>query len=74
MVEFVQSVRQMDLQKKPGLAETLDWVAALLRLGVSSIDENGVERVMDSLSALVKTREDQAGMTRSVVARLVASC
>jgi MoxR-like ATPase len=74
MVEFVQSVRQMDLQKKPGLAETLDWVAALLRLGVSAIDEDGVERIMDSLSALVKTREDQAGMTRSVVERLVASC
>ena len=33
MVEFVQSVRQMDLQKKPGLAETLDWVAALLTAG-----------------------------------------
>jgi MoxR-like ATPase len=74
MVEFVQSVRQMDLQKKPGLAETLDWVAALLRLGVSAIDEDGVERIMDSLSALVKTREDQAGMTRPVVQRLVASC
>lgn len=74
MVEFVQSVRQMDLQKKPGLAETLDWVAALLRLGVSAIDEDGVERIMDSLSALVKTREDQAGMTRPVVERLVASC
>jgi hypothetical protein len=64
----------MDLQKKPGLAETLDWVAALLRLGVSALDEDGVERIMDSLSALVKTREDQAGMTRPVVERLVASC
>jgi hypothetical protein len=43
-------------------------------LGVSAIDEDGVERIMDSLSALVKTREDQAGMTRPVVERLVASC
>ena len=74
IVEFVQSVRQMDLQKKPGLAETLDWVAALLRLGVSAIDSDGVEQIMDSLSALVKTREDQAGLTRPVVEKLVASC
>ncbi len=74
MVEFVQSVRQMDLQKKPGLAETLDWVAALLRLGVSVIDTDGVEQIMDSLSALVKTREDQAGLTRPVVEKLVAAC
>jgi MoxR-like ATPase len=74
IVEFVQSVRQMELRRKPGLAETLDWVAALLRLGVSALDENGVDRVMDSLAALVKTREDQAGLTRPVVEKLVASC
>jgi len=76
IVEFVQSVRQMDLRRKPGLAETLDWVAALLRLGVSALDDgdDGVDRVMDSLAALVKTREDQAGLTRPVVEKLVASC
>jgi MoxR-like ATPase len=74
IVEFVQALRQMDLRKKPGLAETLDWVAALLRLGVSAFDEGGVERIMDSLAALVKTREDQAGLTRPIVERLVAAC
>jgi MoxR-like ATPase len=74
VVEFVHAVRQMALRRKPGLAETLDWVAALLRLGVSALDEDGIDRVMDSLAALVKTREDQAGLTRPVVERLVASC
>jgi MoxR-like ATPase len=74
VVEFVHAVRQMPLRRKPGLAETLDWVAALLRLGVSALDEDGIERVMDSLAALVKTREDQAGLTRPVVEKLVASC
>ncbi len=74
VVEFVQAVRQMELRRKPGLAETLDWVAALLRLGVSALDEDGIERVMDSLAALVKTREDQASLTRPVVEKLVASC
>jgi MoxR-like ATPase len=74
VVEFVQAVRQMDIQKKPGIAETLDWAAALLRLGVSSFDEGGVDRIMESLSALVKTREDQAGLTRPVVEKLAAAC
>nr|WP_228883751.1 MoxR family ATPase [Paraburkholderia saeva] len=74
IVEFVQSVRQMDMQKRPGLAETLDWVAALLRLGVSAIDADGVEQIMNSLSALIKTREDQAGLSRPVVEKLVAAC
>ncbi|TDG10341.1 MoxR family ATPase [Paraburkholderia guartelaensis] len=74
IVEFVHAVREMALRRKPGLAETLDWVAALLRLGVSALDEDGVDRVMDSLAALVKTREDQASLTRPVVEKLVASC
>jgi MoxR-like ATPase len=74
VVEFVQTVRQLDLQKKPGIAETLDWTAALLRLGVSTFDEEGVEGVMQSLGALVKTREDRAGLTRDVVERIVATC
>lgn len=74
VVEFVQAVRQMDIQKKPGIAETLDWAAALLRLGVSTFDEDGIDRIMDSLSTLVKTREDQAGFTRPVVERLAAAC
>ena len=64
----------MDLQKRPGIAETLDWTAALLRLGVSTIDENGAERILESLSALVKTRTDRALLTREVVTRLAAAC
>jgi MoxR-like ATPase len=74
LVEFVQSVRRMDLQKRPGIAETLDWAAALLRLGVSTIDEEGTERIVESLSALVKTRADRAEFTRDVVARIAAAC
>ena len=63
VVEFVQSVRRMDLQKKPGIAETLDWTAALLRLGISAIDDDGAERILETLSALIKTRDDRAGFT-----------
>ena len=74
IVAFVQSVRRMDLQKKPGIAETLDWSAALLRLGVSVIDLHGAERIMQSLSALIKTRDDRVAFPREVVARLAAAC
>jgi hypothetical protein len=62
------------MQKKPGVAETLDWAAALLRLDVTVFDENGIDRIMDSLATLVKTREDRAGFTRPVVERLAAAC
>jgi MoxR-like ATPase len=74
IVAFVQGVRRMDLQKKPGIAETLDWTAALLRLGISVIDIDGAERIMDTLSALIKTRDDRVALPREVVARLAAAC
>ena len=74
IVAFVQAVRRMDLQKKPGIAETLDWTAALLRLGISTIDADGTERIMETLSALIKTRDDRAAFPRAAVARLAAAC
>ena len=74
LVAFVQSVRRMDLQKKPGIAETLDWAAALLRMGISSVDDEGAERILESLAALVKTRADRTAFTRDVVARIAAAC
>ncbi len=74
IVAFVQSVRRMELQKKPGIAETLDWAAALLRLGISVIDKDGAERITQTLSALIKTRDDRIAFPREVVARLAAAC
>ena len=74
IVSFVQAVRRMDLQKKPGIAETLDWTAALLRLGISTIDADGTDRIMETLSALIKTREDRAALPRAALARLAATC
>jgi MoxR-like ATPase len=74
IVAFVQAARRMDLKKKPGIAETLDWTAALLRLEVDSIDADATEHLMDTLSALIKTRDDRAAFPREVVARLAAAC
>ncbi len=74
IVAFVQAVRRMELQKRPGIAETLDWTAALLRLDISVLDIDGAERIMETLSALIKTRDDRAAFPREVVARLAAAC
>ena len=74
IVEFVQSVRRMELQKKPGVAETLDWAAALLRLGITTLADDGATRIMETLSALIKTRADRTAFTTDVVARLAAAC
>ena len=74
IVAFVQSVRRIELQKRPGIAETLDWAAALLRLGISTVDAQGAERILETLGALIKTRDDRAALPREVVARLAAAC
>jgi MoxR-like ATPase len=74
IVAFVQGVRRMELQKKPGIAETLDWTAALLRLGISVIDRDGADRILETLGALIKTRDDRAAFPREAVARLAAAC
>ncbi|UCH50085.1 MAG: MoxR family ATPase, partial [Betaproteobacteria bacterium] len=73
VVAFVQSVRRMELQKTPGIAETLDWTAALLRLGISTLDEDGAKQILETLSALIKTRADRTGFTEEVVARIAAA-
>jgi MoxR-like ATPase len=73
IVAFVQATRRMDLQKKPGIAETLDWAAALLRLDIATLDKDGAERILETLGALIKTREDRLAMPREVVARLAAA-
>jgi len=74
IVEFVQHVRRMELQKTPGIAETLNWASALLRMGITVLDENGADRILDTLSALIKTREDRTAFTEDVVARIAATC
>ena len=74
IVSFVQGLRRIELNKRPGVAETLDWAAALLRLDIGHIDMDSADVLMDTLSALIKTRDDRAALPREVVARLAATC
>jgi MoxR-like ATPase len=61
-------LRTVDLQKPPGVAETLDWTQALLTLGVDQLDPDAVTR---TLGAVLKYREDQQAV--SIVALLEAA-
>jgi len=70
IVGFVQSLRKEELEKTPGVAESLDWAAALLGLGVGAlaVDPGTVHA---SLVCLLKTEADLKSMTPEVTARLV---
>jgi MoxR-like ATPase len=72
IVEFAQALRQQGLKKQPGIAETLDWAAALLGLGVSSLNEAGLDCIQATLSTLLKTQEDVRAMEPVVLERLLA--
>ena len=55
VVGVVQQLRDVGLQKPPGVAETLDWARALHHLGTTTLD---LESSARTLGALVKYRED----------------
>ena len=71
VVGFVQELRREDLYKLPGVAETLDWIAALVALDQTALSE---AIVVDTLGALLKYRDDiqqiQSGAARSILQRL----
>lgn len=71
IVGFVQGLRRLDLRKRPGIAESLDWAAALLHMNLDGLDGDP-ERIYQSLACLLKTHEDREAVTPEVCARLVA--
>jgi MoxR-like ATPase len=54
--QFVGGARNLDLDKAPGVAETIDWVAALVSLGVADLTES---ESIAGLGALAKTPDDR---------------
>jgi len=71
VVNFVQQLRKEDLRKTPGVAETLDWIVALKRLNIESLDDKP-EAILQTLGCLLKTHEDHQAMPHDVVERFVA--
>ncbi|MGB3389622.1 MAG: MoxR family ATPase [Pseudaminobacter sp.] len=70
IARMVENIRKEDLRKVPGVAETLDWAAALVGLDVADLHDQP-EVVHETLMCLLKTREDGVRMTREVVQRLL---
>ncbi|MGC2109845.1 MAG: MoxR family ATPase [Candidatus Korobacteraceae bacterium] len=68
VVRFVQAVRQLDLAKPPGVAETLDCTQALASLGKRQLD---VEAVEETLGCIVKSMEDSATLKAAGVEKLL---
>jgi MoxR-like ATPase len=69
LVRFVQDLREQDLFKKPGVAETLDWASALTQLNVVSLTPDIIN---NTLGTLLKYQEDIAKIQGSEAARLLA--
>jgi MoxR-like ATPase len=55
IVKFIQSLRQKNLTKPPGVAETLDWTAALLTLGKKKLLPETIE---ETIGCVLKSNED----------------
>jgi MoxR-like ATPase len=66
--EAVRYLRSSDVQKPPGIAETIDWVAALELLGIDHLDASAAEQ---TLGSVLKYRDDQEQITEQGLDRLV---
>ncbi len=69
IVGFVQKLRQMDLFKYPGVAETIDWAQALNQLDTLSLDP---ETINNTLGTLLKYQDDILKIQGSEAGRLIA--
>ncbi|MBW6434284.1 MoxR family ATPase [Actinoplanes hulinensis] len=61
--EFIGRVRGLELDKAPGLAETIDWVAALVALGVADLAAGDVPR---TIGTIAKTPDDRILVAEAV--------
>ena len=68
VVAFVQKLREMDLFKLPGVAETIDWTSALTQLDVISLDPQNID---STLGALLKYQDDIVRLQGSDAARIL---
>jgi MoxR-like ATPase len=70
VVRFIHGLRREDLEKVPGVAETLDWAAALVGIDLAALDCD-VDRIRATMICLLKTQADQKAVSAEVVSRLI---
>ena len=71
VARLLAAIRKEQLRKIPGVAESLDWAAALLGLGVGDLAD-APEALYETLVCVLKTHEDRAQIDRATFLRLVA--
>jgi MoxR-like ATPase len=69
VTRFVQKLRARELRKLPGVAETIDWTAALMRLHQDALD---AETVGATLGCLLKDEHDLRATGKAAIAELLA--
>jgi MoxR-like ATPase len=72
IIGFVQALRKEDLEKKPGVAEMLDFAAALAGLGLADLTDDPV-RLQATLATLLKTHADRGAITTEIAQRLAGT-
>jgi len=70
LAQAMEKLRKMDLYKPPGVAETLDWAAALAVLGTKRLDPEAVD---DTIGVILKYQEDIERVRSGGIGQLVAS-
>jgi len=69
IVHVVQAIRREDLEKKPGIAEMLDWASAIAGMGVSDLTEDPA-LLRASMVCLLKTARDKDAMSTEILQRI----
>ena len=66
----LEKIRKEDLRKVPGVAETLDWAAALMGFDLKNLHAEP-EKVFATMMCLLKTQEDKSRFTRDEAERVL---
>jgi MoxR-like ATPase len=70
VADTIARIRDSDVQKPPGIAEAIDWLAALDLLGVERLDADAIDR---TLGSVLKYADDQEVVRAAGLDRLVSS-
>ena len=65
---FIQDMRSMELFKRPGIAETLDWTAALIALDQNELS---LETVQDTLGVILKYQDDVEMLDATTIQNMI---
>ncbi len=66
---FVESAREIGLEKNPGISETLDWAKAMVVLHLDHLDHDTVER---TLGAIIKDADDLERFRREAIDEIIS--